>query len=34
MLREDWEELKIKDFIIKDLLQTIKEITTKSISLQ
>ena len=34
MLREDWEELKIKAFIIKDLPQTIKEITTKSISLQ
>ena len=34
MLREDWEELKIKAFIIEDLPQTIKEITTKSISLQ
>ena len=34
MLREDWEELKIKAFIIKDLPPTIKEITTKSISLQ
>ena len=31
MLRE---ELKIKDFIIKDLLQTIKEIKTMSISVQ
>ena len=31
MLRE---ELKSKDFIIKDLLQTIKEIKTKSISVQ
>ena len=31
MLRE---ELKSKDFIIKDLLQTIKEMKTKSISVQ
>ena len=31
MLRE---ELKSKDFIIKDLLQTIKEIKTKSVSVQ
>ena len=31
MLRE---ELKRKDFIIKDLLQTIKEMKTKSISVQ
>ena len=31
MLRE---ELKIKDFIIKDLLQTIKEMKTKSVSVQ
>ena len=28
------EELKSKDFIIKDLLQTIKEIKTKSVSVQ
>ena len=27
-------ELKSKDFIIKDLLQTIKEIKTKSVSVQ
>ena len=31
MLRE---ELKCKDFIIKDLLQTVQEIKTKSISAQ
>ena len=31
MLRE---ELKCKDFIIKDLLQTVQEIKTKSISVQ
>ena len=31
MLRE---ELKSKDFIIKDLLQTIKEMKTKSVSVQ
>ena len=31
MLRE---KLKSKDFIIKDLLQTIKEIKTKSVSVQ
>ena len=31
MLRE---ELKSKDFVIKDLLQTIKEIKTKSVSVQ
>ena len=31
MLRE---EFKSKDFIIKDLLQTIKEIKTKSVSVQ
>ena len=31
MLRE---ELKSKDFIIKDLLQTIKEVKTKSVSVQ
>ena len=31
MLRE---ELKTKHFIIKDLLQTIKEIKTKSVSVQ
>ena len=31
MLRE---ELKCKDFIIKDLLQTVQEIKTKSISIQ
>ena len=31
MLRE---ELKSKDFIIKNLLQTIKEIKTKSVSVQ
>ena len=31
MLRE---ELKSKDFFIKDLLQTIKEIKTKSVSVQ
>ena len=31
MLRE---ESKIKDFIIKDLLQTIKEMKTKSVSVQ
>ena len=28
------EELKSKDFIIKDLLQTIKEMKTKSVSVQ
>ena len=28
------EELKSKDFIIKDLLQSIKEIKTKSVSVQ
>ena len=28
------KELKSKDFIIKDLLQTIKEIKTKSVSVQ
>ena len=31
MLRE---ELKSKDFVIKDLLQTIKEIKAKSVSVQ
>ena len=31
MLRE---ELKCKDFIIKDLLQTVQEIKTKSVSVQ